>query len=44
MNDLFKKGNKETIKDTDIYEVLPEDATQQLADKLERFVFLQLTA
>ena len=39
LNNLFKKGNKGELEDSDIYDVLPEDATQGLADELERLVF-----
>ncbi|CAB3995223.1 Multidrug resistance-associated 4, partial [Paramuricea clavata] len=35
LNNLFKKGNKGELEDSDIYDVLPEDATQGLADELE---------
>jgi hypothetical protein len=36
LNNLFKKGNKGELEDSDIYDVLPEDATKGLADELER--------
>ena len=40
LNNLFKKGSKGELEETDIYDVLPEDSTQGLADELERYVKL----
>lgn len=33
---LFKKGSKGPLDDSDVYNVLPDDATEELADELER--------
>ena len=38
MNDVFKKGYKHPLENSDIYEILPEDESQKLADRLERLV------
>ncbi|XP_046853156.1 ATP-binding cassette sub-family C member 4-like isoform X2 [Xenia sp. Carnegie-2017] len=36
LNMLFKKGSKGPLDDSDVYNVLPDDATEELADELER--------
>ena len=38
MNDVFKKGYKHPLENSDIYEILPEDESQELTDRLERLV------
>ena len=38
MNDIFKKGYKHPLENSDIYEILPEDESQELTDRLERLV------
>ncbi|KAJ7386094.1 hypothetical protein OS493_012435 [Desmophyllum pertusum] len=35
MNDVFRKGYKRPLENSDIYEILPEDETKGLADKLD---------
>lgn len=37
MVDLFKKGREGCLKITDIYKPLPNDESQKLADKLEKY-------
>lgn len=37
MTDLFTKGKKGGLKISDIYSPLPEDESQNLADRLEKF-------
>ena len=36
MNDLFKKGYKQNLENSDIYQILPEEESEHLADRLER--------
>ncbi|CAH3112435.1 unnamed protein product [Porites lobata] len=35
MNDLFKKGYKQNLENSDIYQILPEEESEHLADRLE---------
>lgn len=38
MNDLFWKGYKHPLENSDVYEILPQDETKGLVDKLDRCV------
>jgi len=38
MNDVFKKGYKRPLNNSDVYEILPEDESKGLTDRLERCV------
>lgn len=36
MNDVFRKGFKRPLENSDVYKILPQDETKGLADRLER--------
>ena len=38
MNDLFSKGYKRPLENSDVYETMPEDKAKGLADRLEKLV------
>ena len=35
---MFKKGFKRPLENSDVYEILPQDETKGLADRLDRCV------
>lgn len=38
MNDLFSKGYKRPLENSDVYEILPQEETRGLVDRLDRCI------